>query len=172
MKGYLRDGYALSIKVANKGNLHVHWALRLQTMVPSCALSIKIAKKGTTFMVCHLYNWLTLIRLWSHSILVGFFVLVLLDLDKTVLCSSVLVLLLGFLRNLTRDITLGHHCEDTSCTVREHDWCKRCSYIVISKMVTYSIFWQYFCQYKQYKRIHGYIHAHPRFWSHSLSFWQ
>jgi hypothetical protein len=135
MKGYLHDGCALSIKLANKGNLHVHWASRLQTMVPSCALSIKLANNGTFMCIEHQackqrYHFYGLPLLWltdSHKVmitlnLVGFFVLVLLDLDKTVLCSSVLVLLLSFLCNLRRDITLGPHCEDTSCTVREHDW--------------------------------------------------
>jgi len=107
--------------------LHVHWASSLQTKVPSCAPSIKLANKNN-FMVWCFYNWLSEIMLTFNSC--QFFVWVLLELDKTILCSTVLlVLLLSFLLNLRKDIKLL----DTTVRIHHALW----GYTINVKMQIY-----------------------------------
>jgi hypothetical protein len=51
--------------------------------------------------------------------------------------------------------TLGHHCEDTQTM-------SRCRYIVIKDGGHIFCLWTLLLQYKQYKRIHGYVCDHHK----------
>lgn len=130
--------------------LHVHWASSLQTKTPSWS---------DAFMT----DWLSEVMITLNCC--QFFVWVLLELDKIILCSRVLlVLLLNFLRNLRKDIKL------LDTTVRIHKQCQDADILWSKMVVTYSVFGHYCCNINSTKESMDMYVITTRLWSQSLSF--